>query len=204
MRFSEKLVMLRKDAGLSQEQLAEKLNISRQAVSRWESGTAMPDATNLLSLSNLFAVSVDQLLRDERDVSKVDKAITLNPKQNMTTLLIVLIALEVLALLLQVIAVFVTKNILFAFLSFLPFVGVVAGFEVACRRCGAEAFLLRSRFYIWTVWLGAYFPLRLVLFCAAILYPRPYYSLVFEALVLLIYLLSASLLTRKIRHSVTS
>lgn len=201
MQFADKLLTLRKGAGWSQEQLAEKLNISRQAVSRWESGTAMPDAANLLSLSDLFDVSVDQLLRDERDISKGDQSNTLTSKQNMYTLLIVLIAVEVLALLLQVIAVFVTKNVLFAFLSFLPFVGVVAGFEVAYRRCGADAVMLRNRFYIWTVWLGAYFPLRLVLSRAATLYPRPYYSLVFEALVLLVYLLLTSLITRKLRHS---
>lgn len=44
MTFSEKLLALRRDAGLSQEKLAEALNVSRQAVSRWEQGTAMPDA----------------------------------------------------------------------------------------------------------------------------------------------------------------
>lgn len=48
MTFSEKLLTLRRDAGLSQEKLAEALNVSRQAVSRWEQGTAMPDAQNLL------------------------------------------------------------------------------------------------------------------------------------------------------------
>lgn len=48
MRLSEKIVQLRKEQGLSQEELAERLGLSRQAVSRWESGTALPDAGNLL------------------------------------------------------------------------------------------------------------------------------------------------------------
>ncbi|MBQ2651442.1 MAG: helix-turn-helix transcriptional regulator [Clostridia bacterium] len=48
MTFSEKLLTLRRDASLSQEKLAEALNVSRQAVSRWEQGTAMPDAQYLL------------------------------------------------------------------------------------------------------------------------------------------------------------
>ena len=65
MTFSEKLLTLRRDAGLSQEKLAEALNVSRQAVSRWEQGTAMPDAQNLLQLSRLFSVSIDYLLHDD-------------------------------------------------------------------------------------------------------------------------------------------
>ena len=48
MKLAEKLVTLRKSSGLSQEELAERLNVSRQAVSRWEMGSAMPDAGNLL------------------------------------------------------------------------------------------------------------------------------------------------------------
>lgn len=65
MTFAEKLLELRKKEGLSQEELAQELNVSRQAISRWEMGTAMPDAPNLLQISKLFQVSVDYLLNDE-------------------------------------------------------------------------------------------------------------------------------------------
>lgn len=65
MTFPEKLLDLRKQENLSQEAVAEKLDVSRQAISRWESGTAMPDATNLLQLSRLFGVSIDYLLNDD-------------------------------------------------------------------------------------------------------------------------------------------
>ena len=68
MTFSEKLLHKRRQLGLSQEALAEKVDVSRQAVSRWELGTAMPDAAKLLALSDLFGVSVDVLLRDEMDM----------------------------------------------------------------------------------------------------------------------------------------
>lgn len=68
MTFSEKLLHKRRQLGLSQEALAEKVDVSRQAVSRWELGTAMPDAAKLLALSDLFGVSVDALLRDEIDM----------------------------------------------------------------------------------------------------------------------------------------
>ncbi|MBE6115016.1 MAG: helix-turn-helix transcriptional regulator [Erysipelotrichaceae bacterium] len=65
MKFEEKLVMLRKKNGLSQEELADRLGVSRQAISRWELGSTIPDATNLLHLSELFHVSIDYLLHDE-------------------------------------------------------------------------------------------------------------------------------------------
>lgn len=64
MKLSEKILSLRKQHGLSQEDLAEKLNVSRQAVSRWEVGSAQPDASNVLQLSRLFGVTADYLLND--------------------------------------------------------------------------------------------------------------------------------------------
>ena len=65
MKFEEKLVKLRKQRGMSQEEVADKLNVSRQAVSRWELGTTLPDAPNLLAMSELFGVSIDYLLHDD-------------------------------------------------------------------------------------------------------------------------------------------
>lgn len=65
MHLSEKILLLRKQQGLSQEALAERLGVSRQAVSRLETGSALPDAGNLLQLSRLFGVTADSLLCDE-------------------------------------------------------------------------------------------------------------------------------------------
>lgn len=65
MKLSDKILSLRKRNGLSQEELADKLNVSRQAVSRWEGGAAQPDASNVLQLSKLFGVTADYLLNDE-------------------------------------------------------------------------------------------------------------------------------------------
>ncbi|MBR6500928.1 MAG: helix-turn-helix transcriptional regulator [Firmicutes bacterium] len=65
MTFGDKLFLLRKKRGLSQEGLAEKIGVSRQAISRWEQGLAMPDTTNLIEISMLFEVSTDYLLFDE-------------------------------------------------------------------------------------------------------------------------------------------
>ena len=64
MNVQEKLIQLRKSKGMSQEDLAEKIMVSRQAISRWENGTALPDATNILALSKLYGVTTDYLLND--------------------------------------------------------------------------------------------------------------------------------------------
>ncbi len=62
--FSEKLLELRRKEGLSQEQLADQLGVTRQSVSKWESGAAAPELSKLVALSDLFSVSVDYLVKD--------------------------------------------------------------------------------------------------------------------------------------------
>ena len=62
MNFGEKLAFLRKQHGMTQMELAEKLDISRQAVSKWERGTAEPSTENLISIGKLFDVSIDDLV----------------------------------------------------------------------------------------------------------------------------------------------
>ena len=64
MNLSEKIISLRKDHGLSQEALAEKLEVSRQSVSKWESGAALPDTDKIIAMSELFGVSTDYLLKN--------------------------------------------------------------------------------------------------------------------------------------------
>ena len=72
MTISEKISVLRHKAGWSQDELAEKLNVSRQSISKWESGKALPDSDKLLLLSELFNVSTDFLLRDTEDYVAVN------------------------------------------------------------------------------------------------------------------------------------
>ena len=62
--FSEKLLELRRQEGLSQEQLADRLGVTRQSVSKWEGGAAVPELGKLVALSDLFSVSVDYLVKD--------------------------------------------------------------------------------------------------------------------------------------------
>ncbi|MBE5779235.1 MAG: helix-turn-helix transcriptional regulator [Clostridiales bacterium] len=65
MKIGNKILAQRKKAGFSQEELAEKMGISRQAVSRWETGEAIPDTEKIIQLSKLFQVPTDYLLLDE-------------------------------------------------------------------------------------------------------------------------------------------
>ncbi len=67
MILADKIMNLRKKAGWSQEELANQLGVSRQAVSKWESGSSIPDLDKILRLSQLFDVSTDYLLRDEME-----------------------------------------------------------------------------------------------------------------------------------------
>jgi len=70
MNFSEKLQILRKEKRLSQEGLAEKLNVSRQAVSKWESGQSFPELDKIIILSDIFSFTVDELVKDNIELKR--------------------------------------------------------------------------------------------------------------------------------------
>lgn len=67
MEFAEKLKSIRKQAGMSQEKLAEKLGVSRQAVTKWETDAGIPDIGNLRAISDLFHISIDELLGKDKE-----------------------------------------------------------------------------------------------------------------------------------------
>ena len=71
MTLSEKIQKLRKERGLSQDQLALELGVSRQSVSKWELGDSTPDIPKILQLADYFQVSTDYLLRDELDLCHI-------------------------------------------------------------------------------------------------------------------------------------
>lgn len=65
--FSEKLQLIRKNRGLTLEELAEKLSVSRQAVAKWKSGQVYPEITNFIQISNLFNATIDYLVLELKD-----------------------------------------------------------------------------------------------------------------------------------------
>ena len=81
MIFADKLILLRKKAGWSQEELAEQMDITRQSVSKWEGAQSVPDLEKMIRLSELFGVSTDYLLKDE-----IEEAEQLNSSNDIPTL----------------------------------------------------------------------------------------------------------------------
>ena len=73
IEIADRLIQLRKKHGLSQEELADKLGLSRQAVSKWERAEASPDTDNLICLAKLYGVSLDELLSTDDDVETIVK-----------------------------------------------------------------------------------------------------------------------------------
>ena len=65
MKFIEKLIKLREAAGFSQEELGNRLNVARQTVSKWELGETTPEMDKLEELSNIFGISIDELVKDD-------------------------------------------------------------------------------------------------------------------------------------------
>lgn len=117
MELKEKLVILRKEKGLTQLSVAEKLDVSRQAVSRWESGMALPSTDNLKSLSTLYGVSVDYLLNSdiEREHKQVQtdmqcgEQVTLQ-KRNKEKIKRVIIGLAILLLVVAAVLTFIKER----------------------------------------------------------------------------------------------
>ena len=73
MSFADKLIKLRKDKRISQEELAAMLDVSRQAISRWEMGSTLLDINNIIKLSDIFGVSIDSLVRDDLDLENKER-----------------------------------------------------------------------------------------------------------------------------------
>ncbi len=65
MELKDKLQLLRKQNGYSQERLADRLGIARQTLSKWENGQAVPELGNLISLSNLYGITIDRIVKED-------------------------------------------------------------------------------------------------------------------------------------------
>ena len=80
MKLADKLFELRKEKGWSQEKLAEQINISRQSISKWESGQALPELEKIVELSKIFQVTTDYLLLEESDKSEIKPVLSEDEK----------------------------------------------------------------------------------------------------------------------------
>lgn len=206
MTFGEKLCSLRKKSGMSQEDLADMIKVSRQAVSRWETAGILPDAENIIKLSRLFGVSADYLLHDEyssdADIPAVkDTTDEMKKEQNrqiaFTVCIGILIMLEVFAIAGWVVfqRVFMISN------AVMGQIAVITTFEVVYRKYQnqPEAAAWRRRYYRFAIWLTAYFPIRFVMTNLWTLYPRPVLSLWIECSYAAAYLTVCVLVSWRLR-----
>ncbi|WOO35600.1 helix-turn-helix transcriptional regulator [Anaerocolumna sp. AGMB13020] len=206
MKLAEKILNLRKLQGMSQDDLAEKLNVSRQAVSRWELQTAQPETSNVLQLSKLFGVTTDYLLNDDYE-SDYDVPVVKETENstkyevNRQLSFIILTGLNVMILIHQLIVCFIFQNPIFSLSGTIVSIVVVVSFELGYRKIAIKSEnskLYYHKFHIVAFWLAAYFPIRVLANMAMMLYPHSYSGLVFEIIVVLVYLLTSIIATHLI------
>lgn len=166
MTFGEKLLQLRKAHGLSQEELAEQLNVSRQAISRWEAGASLPDTVHVVKLSKLFGVTTDYLLHDEytsdRDIPFVrytENAIKQEHDRKRTFW--ILVGVQIFGCFWGLYGWLTFGAIYLGLSALLINLGGVIVFEILRHR-DAIWTPFRARYYRIAVWLTAYFPVRLL------------------------------------------
>ena len=80
MKLADKLFELRKEKGWSQEKLAEQINVSRQSISKWESGQALPELEKIVELSKIFRVTTDYLLLEDSDKPEIKSILSEDEK----------------------------------------------------------------------------------------------------------------------------
>lgn len=112
MKFNEKLIKLRKEMGLSQEELGNKLNVARQTVSKWELGETTPEMDKLIKMSEIFNIILDELIKDKNN----DENINNTNSQKLAGLVIKI--LKGLGIFLIVIAIAVVFLMIISFVSF--------------------------------------------------------------------------------------
>lgn len=198
MKLSDKIIHLRKSMGWSQEALAEKLNVSRQAISRWEGATAQPDAANIVQLSKLFGVTTDYLLNDAYERDNDPPKATEAKGDKVRRMMILMITLEVITLVLQFTTTVMMQNTLLGVLCIIPFVAAMGGFEYTYQtskgEANADTQAYRRKFYQISAWVGTYFPIRWIMEKMSAFYPRPYHAIALEGVILVIYLMTAALI----------
>ncbi len=199
MTFGEKLTTLRKEHGLSQEDLAEKLSVSRQAVSRWEVDSTLPDAENLLQISKLFGVSVDYLINEDyksendtpaayKVVQKMELSGKLNSAYIMSVGGIAIFTLIGIGLWITY------QNATSVIVSAVGDLLVIVLHELFLTKYAKDDHKLWSnKFVSSAIWLVMAFPGFWVVSSLVHIYPRPYSSLTLWAICIAVYLVVCSL-----------
>ena len=221
MSFADKILKLRKQKGLSQEELADKLNVSRQAVSRWEMATAFPDAQNLLIISKLFGVTIDFLVNENYDFENSDCNTNTpyslsDPKLKLSFFIV----LNIIALISEICACifgdffsnyFVPQNaynndksiifIIFFILGILLNIGSIITFQIIYnKKENKKIIILRRKYYQISIWLFS----PIIIICLFYTICQKYDCLpIYTSIIVatLIYILICSITTICLKHN---
>lgn len=180
MAIGEKIQLLRKMNNLSQERLAEKLAVSRQAISKWELGESTPDTEKIILLSRIFQVSADYLLHDDinndMEIPAVKKNSELLKKQyGLKTLFIITTGMVIIGLLMSIVAQFTWQTIFSVSIGLIiQIIGVII-FEAMSNHyiTGKGNKGVHSNFYALNVWFILPFPMIFLSDIFFNIYPRP-------------------------------
>jgi transcriptional regulator with XRE-family HTH domain len=160
MNIGEKIQQLRKANNLSQEQLAVRLEVSRQAVSKWELNESTPDTDKIILISRIFSVSTDYLLLENPEAANVieTKEKLSNDLQRSRSMTIAALFISFLGLIVSFYSEFNFVNFGFI-LGMSTQVGAIVFFEVMIQNIEPSIYhKARKRFYLIDVWLFMFFP----------------------------------------------
>ena len=150
MKFGDKLILLRKKKGLSQEDLAEKLGVSRQSVSKWESNNTYPETDKIIQICNIFDCSMDDLINDKvTDINQasrknkinwndtkesfldfITKTINMFSQMNFTTGFKCLLEIAIIAFFLYIFGLFICNTASHIFRSIFIFINSTIAFRI--------------------------------------------------------------------------
>ena len=180
MTFGGKLQLLRKQKGMSQEQLASQLTVSRQAISKWELDSSLPDTENVIQLSKIFGVSIDYLLNDDMENDKDNPTVIINEndrkvEMNIKTPSIIGIGIIVIGFLISFIGWRTYQTEIAVSIGIIVQICGVIIFELMLSKCSiSEKRTVKRRFYVISLWIISPF---VALFLSRIvlgIYPKPY------------------------------
>lgn len=210
MTFAEKLQTLRKSKGLSQEQLAAQMEVSRQAVSKWELGESLPDIENVLRLGKLFAVSTDYLLKNEMTgtTEKAHEPVfdLLEDEKLQKAAFTASIGTLLIGLLCSLIGWKTWQTPISVGVGLLVQLMGLIFFELSISRVEqSKQRIERSRYYSSACWLFLPIPVMAFTSFAFTLYPRPYLDLVKLLIAVILYCLIClciTLILRRFRNQI--
>lgn len=201
MKISDKIHQLRKQRNLSQEQLAEMLNVSRQSVSKWESGQSLPDLDKIIPLSKIFEISTDYLLNENAD--STDFVFTPEPAKNMRGINIIATSINVIGLILAFISMSIGHNwteSLFVIGWILQIIACTFyEFALSKEPNLMQRAIQRKKFYKINIWLVAMVPVFLLVNTLLDILPMGIHSDLYTIFALAFYLLICFCIWRRLK-----